>query len=44
MEPKKFEGMELEITPQIEELEEKIAPGFFFDTVWPFPCLGGWGR
>jgi hypothetical protein len=43
MEPMSYDGTELEINPQIEELEEKIAPMFFFDTVWPFPGPGGWG-
>jgi hypothetical protein len=44
MEPKNIEGLDREINVQIEELEEKIAPGFFFDTVWPFPNPISWSR
>ncbi len=43
MEPKNIEGIEIEIELEIniEELEQKIAPG---ETVWPFPGPGNpWG-
>ncbi len=43
MEPKNIEGFEIEIELEIniEELEQKIAPG---ETVWPFPGPGNpWG-
>jgi hypothetical protein len=47
MEPMKFEGFEVELEIEVEELEPKIAPG---DLVWPFgddkggKGGGKWGR
>lgn len=41
MEPKN-NGLELELEINVEELEQKIAPG---DLVWPFGGGGGgWGH
>ena len=39
----RVECQELEIEIQVEELEQKIAPG---ELVWPFGggCGGWWGR
>ena len=39
MEPKNIEGFELELEINVEELEQRIAPG---ELVWPFP--GGKGK
>ena len=36
MDPKNIEALELELTSDLEELEERIAPWWGMETVFPF--------